>query len=81
MKRKLQNTLKVATKSVPNINHEVQALRRELGQKRIGGGMTTHTLYVTRCGNEPLGAAKKYPRITAVETIETTDPSLEGLGG
>ena len=64
---------------IPQLNEEVKVLRREVGQKRIGGGLATTLLYVTHCANEAIGAAKKYPRITAVETIETSDTSLEGI--
>ena len=68
-----------AKKTKKPLRQEVKELRKQLGQKRIGGGLATQHLYVTHCANEPLGAAKKYPRLGPVETMEIQDTSIEGI--
>ena len=59
------------------LNVQVKNLRRDMGQKRIGGGIVSNTIYVTHCQSEPQGTLKKFPRLSAVETLEVLDISLE----
>ena len=81
-KNKRQGTLKVSGNKVKvnNLREETIQLRKDLAKKRAGDKVSeTHYLYVTHCGPEAVGSAMKFPRLTHVETIPTSDITLQGI--